>query len=163
MSNPYNIPTITPQSLIEQLTDLYACAFRKNRLDQIASVNLVGPMGVGKSSAVFEIARRLSVLIGLPVPVRDIRLSQFSPIDLRGVPTADAQKEFTIWLKPKIFDFGENPGPCILFLDEISSAALSIQHTAYQIVQDKRIGEHTFPKNCIVICAGNRTILSAVG
>lgn len=158
MSNPYNIPTITPQSLIEQLTDLYACAFRKNRLDQIASVNLVGPMGVGKSSAVFEIARRLSVLIGLPVPVRDIRLSQFSPIDLRGVPTADAQKEFTIWLKPKIFDFGENPGPCILFLDEISSAALSIQHTAYQIVQDKRIGEHTFPKNCIVICAGNRTI-----
>lgn len=162
MANAYNIPSITTQHLIELLTALYTAAYEGNDLEKIPSVNLVGPMGVGKSSAVFEIAHRLSSMIGLPVFVRDIRLLQFSPIDLRGVPIADVQKEFTVWLKPKIFDFPKEPGLCILFLDEISSAPQSIQAAAYQIALDKKIGEHSLPKNCIVICAGNRTVDKSV-
>lgn len=162
MANAYNIPSVTPQSITEQLTDIYADAFEQNTLNEIPSVNLVGPMGVGKSSIVYEIARRLSSRIGIPVSVRDIRLLNYSPIDLKGVPFADVLKEFTVWLKPKIFDFSEEPGLCIIFLDEISSAPQSLQAAAYQIALDKKIGEHSFPENCIVICAGNRTVDKSV-
>lgn len=86
----------------------------------------------------------------------DIRLHSFSPIDLRGVPSADAEHQFIVWLKPKIFDFDPDAYQ-ILFLDKISSAPQSMQAAAYQIALDKRIGEFLLPEHCIVICAGNRT------
>lgn len=156
MSNAYNIPLVSAGTVIETLTDLYEAAYTTDSLPLIPSVNLVGPMGVGKSTAVRTIADRLSRKIGKPVYVTDIRLLNFSPIDLRGIPTADAQKEFSVWLKPRIFDF-PGDGLNILFLDEISAAPQSLQAAAYQIALDKRIGEHKLPDNCIVICAGNRT------
>ena len=156
MANTYNIPVLSAGTVTELLTDLYEAGYRNGSLHQIPSVNLVGPMGVGKSSAVRDIAHRLSLRLGVPVCVTDIRLLNFSPIDLRGVPTADADKEFTVWLKPKIFDLAVE-GLNILFLDEISAAPQSLQAAAYQIALDKQIGEHKLPDNCIVICAGNRT------
>lgn len=156
MKNTYNIPSVTIGRVIDQLTELYASSYYSDVLSMIPSVALWGPMGVGKSTAVRTVANRLSKQIGVPVTVTDIRLLNFSPVDLRGIPSADAQKEFTVWLKPKIFDLSGN-GVHILFLDEISAAPQSLQAAAYQIALDKRIGEHELPKNCIVICAGNRT------
>ena len=70
----------------------------------LPSVALWGPMGVGKSTAVKTIAENLSKEFQQHVGVTDIRLLNFSPIDLRGIPSADINKEFTVWLKPKIFD-----------------------------------------------------------
>ena len=156
MSNAYNIPSVTAGDLINQLTELYATAYHSGLLATIPSVALWGPMGVGKSSAVKEIARSLSEQVDRKVLVTDIRLLNFSPVDLRGIPVADEQREFAVWLKPRIFDLPED---ClnILFLDEISAAPQSMQAAAYQIALDKAIGEHKLPENCIVICAGNRT------
>lgn len=156
MTNAYNIPILSAGGVIELLTDLYEAAYNEGTLNRIPSVNLVGPMGVGKSSATWDIAHRLSNKVGIPVYVTDIRLLNFSPIDLRGIPAADSAREFTVWLKPKIFDLPEN-AINILFLDEISAAPQSLQAAAYQIALDKKIGEHKLPDNCIVICAGNRT------
>lgn len=156
MTNMYNIPTVTAKDVIRQLTDLYASAYANNMLPYIPSVALWGSMGVGKSTAVREVADGLSERLGCPVTVTDIRLLHFSPIDLRGIPVADARKEFTKHLKPKIFDLPKE-GIAILFLDEISSAPQSMQAAAYQIALDKQLGEHKLPENCIVICAGNRT------
>lgn len=156
MANAYNIPSVNAESVIDQLTELYSMAYKANMLQEIPSAALWGTMGVGKSTAVRTIADRLSERIGRAVRVTDIRLLNFSPVDLRGIPAADAQREFTVWLKPKIFDL-EADGVHILFLDEISAAPQSLQAAAYQIALDKRIGEFYLPKNCIVICAGNRT------
>ena len=156
MSNTYNIPAVTAGDLVNQLTELYATAYSSGMLDMIPSVALWGPMGVGKSTAIKELAQRLSEKLGANVKVTDIRLLNFSPVDLRGIPAADERKEFTVWLKPKIFDLKED-AINILFLDEISAAPQSLQAAAYQIALDKMIGEHSLPKNCIVVCAGNRT------
>lgn len=156
MANAYNIPSVTAGTAIEQLTELYSTAYQSGMLPAIPSVALWGPMGVGKSTLVREVAAQLAEKTNMHVGVTDIRLLNFSPIDLRGIPSADAQKEFTVWLKPKIFDFQEDE-LMILFLDEISAAPQSLQAAAYQIALDKRIGEFELPGNCIVICAGNRT------
>ena len=108
MANTYNIPSLSAGAVTELLTNLYEAGYRNCSLDQIPSVNLVGSMGVGKSSAVQDIAHRLSLRLGVPVYVTDIRLLNFSPVDLRGVPTADTDRKFTIWLKPQIFDLAKD-------------------------------------------------------
>lgn len=156
MADTYNIPKITVKELVEILTELYASAYGTEHFQKLPSAALWGPMGVGKSMGVREIAERLSERIGQPVTVTDIRLLNFSPVDLRGIPAADAGREFTVWLKPKIFDLPKE-GVNLLFLDEISAAPQSLQAAAYQIALDKQIGEHMLPANCVVICAGNRT------
>lgn len=156
MSNAYNIPSVTAGKAVHELTELYAAAYESNMLPAIPSVALWGSMGVGKSTLVKKVAEELSVRINQPVRVTEIRLLNFSPVDLRGVPTADGNKEFTVWLKPMIFNLFEDEVN-ILFLDEISAAPQSLQAAAYQIALDKQIGEHRLPKECIVICAGNRT------
>ena len=156
MANAYNIPSVTAGNAIKQLTELYSTAYQNGMLPRIPSVALWGLMGVGKSTLVQEVAAQLSEKLHMHIGVTDIRLLNFSPIDLRGIPSIDAKKEFTVWLKPKIFDLPEDE-VSILFLDEISAAPQSLQAAAYQIALDKRIGEFELPKNCIVICAGNRT------
>lgn len=81
----------------------------------------------------------------------------FNPVDLRGIPTANADKTLAIWLRPQIFHMDESEDTVnILFLDEISAALPSVQAAAYQITLDRMIGEHKLPDNCIVIAAGNR-------
>ena len=121
------------------------------------SVMLWGPPGIGKSQGVRQIARRIADETGKKVLITDVRLLLFNPVDLRGIPTSNADKTLAVWLKPKIFHMGESTDTVnILFLDEISAAPPSVQAAAYQITLDRTIGEHRLPENCIVMAAGNR-------
>ena len=71
----------------------------------------------------------------------------FNPIDLRGIPTANADKTLAVWLKPQIFQMDPSEGIVnILFLDEISAAPQSVQAAAYQMTLDRVVGEHRLPK-----------------
>ena len=150
-----NIPTLTANEAISNLTKLYGGS--DMFLDKLPSVMLWGPPGVGKSQLVREVAENIGKKLNKRVDVTDVRLILFNPVDLRGIPTSDLNKEFAVWLKPKIFNMDESDDVLnILFLDEISAATLSVQAAAYQITLDKKIGEHRLPKNCIVIAAGNR-------
>jgi hypothetical protein len=119
---------------------------------------LWGPPGVGKSQAIRQLAEKLRARTGKRVEITDVRLLLFNPIDLRGIPTANADKTLAVWLKPKIFQMDESDRVInILFLDEISAAPQTVQAAAYQITLDRVVGEHKLPENCIIIAAGNRT------
>lgn len=149
-----NIPSVCVDELIDLLTDIYS----ESDFDSVLTPFLWGPAGVGKSQAVMQFAKRLQEITKKTVAVTDVRLLLFSPVDLRGVPVADADRKFTEWLMPKIFRMNSDDSHInILFLDELSAAPQSVQSAAYQITLDKKIGEHKLPKNCIVIAAGNRT------
>lgn len=153
-----NISSLSVTSLINELGTLYTAMIRQNmNLTKAPGAFLWGPPGIGKSAAVHQIADNIERDTGKRVQVTDVRLLLFSPIDLRGVPMADANREFTEWLRPKLFDFdpGENVVN-ILFLDELSAAPQSVQAAAYQITLDRTVGEHKLPDNTIVIAAGNR-------
>ncbi len=154
-----NIPVTTVDSFVETMTRLYAKAINAGvSLRMIPAPFLWGAPGVGKSDGVRQLADNLSEQTGKRVIVTDVRLLLFSPVDLRGVPVADQNREFTNWLRPRIFHM-DDADDCvnILFLDELSAAPQSVQAAAYQICLDRRVGEHELPENCIVISAGNRT------
>ena len=154
-----NIPSMTVGKLVGTLSETY-CAVIGNGLPlrTVPSVMLWGPPGVGKSQAVRQLAAQIESQTGKRTVVTDVRLLLFNPIDLRGIPTANADKTLAVWLKPQIFQMDESDDVVnILFLDEISAAPQSVQAAAYQITLDRVVGEHQLPENCIVLAAGNRT------
>ena len=154
-----NIPSMNVNRIIDTLRNAYCAIINAGQpLKLLPSVMLWGPPGVGKSQAIRQLAKEIEQETGKRANVTDVRLLLFNPIDLRGIPTANADKTLAIWLKPQIFQM--DPGEDvvnILFLDEISAAPQSVQAAAYQITLDRVVGEHKLPDNCIVIAAGNRT------
>ena len=153
-----NIPSINVGKAVEILSQAYSTVVQNNLpVKTMPSVMLWGAPGVGKSQAVRQIAKEIEANTGKEVKVTDVRLLLFNPIDLRGIPTSNADKTLAVWLKPQIFQMdSSNNIVNILFLDEISSAPQSVQAAAYQITLDRVVGEHKLPDNCIVIAAGNR-------
>lgn len=154
-----NIPSMNVNRIIDTLADAYCSIIKAGQpLKLLPSVMLWGPPGVGKSQAIRQLAKEIEKNTGKKSVVTDVRLLLFNPIDLRGIPTANADKTLAIWLKPQIFQMDPSENVVnILFLDEISAAPQSVQAAAYQITLDRVVGEHKLPENCIVIAAGNRT------
>ncbi len=154
-----SIPTMSVGKLIEELAHVYTAVIKNHLpIQTVPSVMLWGPPGVGKSQAIRQLASEIFLRTGKRTHVTDVRLLLFNPIDLRGIPTANADKTLAVWLRPKIFDMDPDDSVVnILFLDEISAAPQSVQAAAYQITLDRVVGEHRLPDNCIVIAAGNRT------
>ena len=153
-----NIPLMSVEKAVETLGDAYAAVINKNMpLKTLPSVMFWGPPGVGKSQGIRQMARKIESETGKKTVITDVRLLLFNPIDLRGIPTANADRTLAIWLKPQIFQMNDSDDIInILFLDEISAAPQSVQAAAYQITLDRVVGEHKLPENCIVIAAGNR-------
>lgn len=153
-----NIPNMSIGKIVSELANSYSAVIKnKMSVKVLPSVMLWGPPGVGKSQAVRQIAKEIEMGTGKKTVVTDVRLLLFNPIDLRGIPTSNADKTLAIWLKPQIFQMDDNEDVVnILFLDEISAAPQSVQAAAYQITLDRVVGEHKLPDNCIVIAAGNR-------
>lgn len=115
-----------------------------------------GPAGVGKSEAVAQCcAEHEGILV-------DIRVSQYESIDFRGIP--DIQAGATVWNMPATMPFKGSPKfaladpskPIFLFLDELNQGDPSVLSVCYQLINDRRIGEHELMDNVVIIAAGNR-------
>lgn len=159
-----NIPEMSIGKAIDQLSNVYVSMVNAGvSFKDIPSVFLWGPPGSGKSAGIYQVAERIEKETGKRVVVTDIRLLMYGPTDLMGMPTSDANKEFAIWLKPRILNMDPSEDVInLLFLDELSSAPPAIQTIAYQMTLDRAVGEHKFPDNTIVVAAGNRTSDKAV-
>ena len=149
---------LTVNQMVDYLSSAYIALIKSSLpLKIFPSVMLWGAPGVGKSQGIRQIATKIAEKTGKKVEITDVRLLLFNPVDLRGIPTTNADKTLAVWLKPKIFQMDESDDVInILFLDEISAAPQSVQAAAYQITLDRMVGEHKLPDNCIVIAAGNR-------
>jgi len=106
-----------------------------------------GAPGIGKSSIVKQIADTLEI------GFIDLRLSLMDPTDLKGIPFYDATQHRALWAPP---EFLPKEGSGILFLDELNSAAPSVQASAYQLILDRKVGEYELPEGWAIVAAGNR-------
>lgn len=109
---------------------------------------LIGKSGVGKSDTVRRAAEQLGI------PLVDLRLSQFDPVDFRGIPVPNDATGRTGWYVPDFFP-GEDTPAGILFLDEITSAPHAVQAVAYQMCLDRRVGDYHLPDGWMIVAAGN--------
>ena len=117
---------------------------------------LWGPPGIGKSELVEGVGA--SGDLG-KTKVIDMRLALFEPTDLRGYPVPDVASGVMKWLPPADLptaEMAEQYDTIILFLDELNSAAPSVQAAAYQLILNRRIGQYVLPDNVVIIAAGNR-------
>ena len=102
--NLSNVPRLSVGRITELLSRVYRAALDQGfPLHTLPSVMLWGPPGVGKSQAVRQLGAQLQQQTGKKVSITDVRLLLFNPIDLRGIPTANADKTAAVWLRPMIF------------------------------------------------------------
>ena len=114
---------------------------------------LWGPPGIGKSELVAEIAEELG---GYMI---DLRLGQMEPTDIRGIPFYNKDLGKMDWAEPVDLptkEFAEQYPIVVLFLDEMNSAAPSVQAAAYQLILNRRCGKYFLPDNVVLVAAGNR-------
>ena len=140
-----SIPTLTPSQLIDLLPTYHQAQI---------PLFLWGSPGIGKSSLIYQYTKTIGAVMV------DVRLSQFDPVDLRGLPSPSGDS--TRWLAPAILPFVGNPNfptdrPIILFLDELAQAMPAVQAAAFQLVLDRRVGEHALMPNVYIIAASNRS------
>lgn len=159
-----NIPNVKVGDLADILAALYINVIQSGGLlSRAPTPFLWGPPGIGKSESVRQIAEKIEQKTGKRVNIIDVRLLLMTPVDARGIPTANENRTQAVWLKPAIFQMEDSPDVVnILFLDELSAAPQSMQAVAYQLCLDRKVGEHRLPDNCIVMAAGNRTIDQSV-
>jgi len=89
----------------------------------------------------------------------DLRLAQMEPTDLRGIPFYNKDLNKMDWAAPVDLPDEELASQypiVILFLDEMNSAAPSVQAAAYQLTLNRRIGKYRLPDNVVIVAAGNR-------
>lgn len=114
---------------------------------------LWGPPGIGKSEIVAQIAE------GMNAPVIDVRLSLWEPTDIKGIPYFDSNISKMVWGAPSELpdaEFASQHDYVVLFLDEMNSAAPSVQAAAYQLILNRRVGTYRLPDNVMIVAAGNR-------
>ena len=114
---------------------------------------LWGPPGIGKSELVEGIANELG---GLMI---DLRLGQMEPTDIRGIPFYNKDIGKMDWAPPVELpdeEMAKDYPVVVLFLDELNSAAPSVQSAAYQLILNRRIGKYRLPDNVVMVAAGNR-------
>jgi len=136
--------TVGPKSAKKSLRR----AFKANR-----PVFLWGPPGIGKSDIVKQMGTELDA------HVIDIRLSLWEPTDIKGIPYFDSNVKAMVWAPPiELPDaaLAAKHKNIILFMDEMNSAAPSVQAAAYQLVLNRRVGTYKLPDNVLIVAAGNR-------
>jgi AAA domain (dynein-related subfamily) len=114
---------------------------------------LRGASGIGKTEVVYQMSDLISPHIEGWAGITDIRLSHFEPVDFRGIPFVNKAGR-TSWAIPDIWPELNTSG--LIFLDEITSAPPSLQAVAYQLCQERRIGNYKLPEGWMVVAAGNR-------
>ena len=114
---------------------------------------LWGGPGIGKSDVIHQIAKTIDA------KVIDIRLSLWEPTDIKGIPYYNSKENNMVWASPPELpteQMAKKHKNIVLFLDEMNSAAPSVQAAAYQLILNRRVGQYELPDNVLIVAAGNR-------
>lgn len=138
-----NFPVVT----VGQFNQIVRMQFEENNKRPIFGL---GKGGIGKTESIENLARELDI------GYIDIRLLTYSEVDLKGIPYPDEGHTKTIWLQNDILPRVDRDGADgILVFDEITSTFRSVRTAAYQLLNERRLGEYVLPEGWMVVCLGN--------
>lgn len=111
----------------------------------------LGKGGIGKSESISDLAKS-----DLKIGYKDVRLLLYSESDLKGIPYINKEHTHTIWLHNDILPREDRDGNRgILVLDEITSCSKSVRTAAYQLLNERCLGEYVLPEGWMIVCLGN--------
>jgi len=93
--------------------------------------------------------------------VCDVRLSMKEPVDMIGVPTIQVQtsdgtgKPVTVWATPSMWPQGNEFSGGVIHLDEMNQGQAAILNAAFQLIQDRALGEYKVPDGYLIIASSN--------
>lgn len=144
-----------PEVDIEHAKRLILSTLRLNAPEgvrvQVKPVLLLGMPGIGKTSAVYQVAEELRRTTGQEWPVLKFRLSEVLPEDFLGIPAlVDGQ---THWMPPATLPHRRNaalPERGILFFDEINRSHRMVLNAVMKVLD-----RDDLKPGWIIVAAGN--------
>ena len=138
-----NLPVVD----VQQFTKIVEMQFNEGIKRPIFGL---GKGGIGKTESIKDLADKLNV------GYIDVRLLMYSEVDLKGIPFPNAEHTKSVWLQNDILPTVERDGEKgILVLDEITSVARSVRTAAYQLLNERKLGEYVLPDGWMIVCLGN--------
>lgn len=139
-----NLPSIT----VDEFSQIVEMQFNEKNYRPIFGL---GKGGIGKTESIHDLA-----VEKLKIGYVDIRLLLYGETDLKGIPYPDSNHIKTVWLQNNILPTVEKNGESgILVFDEITSASRSVRTAAYQLLNERKLGEYELPDGWLIVCLGN--------
>lgn len=117
---------------------------------------LHGSPAIGKSDIIRTIAAKFNLL------VIDVRLSTYDPADMNGLPNFKkfGERNIAEYVPFDVFPVEGDKIPegykgWLVFLDELPSAAPSVQAAAFKLILDKMVGQRKLHSHALLAAAGN--------
>lgn len=131
---------------------------KKGQKPSVRPIFMHASPGVGKSAILAQLVEELSAELGTPLGFHDFRLASCEASDVNGIPYVSQRGEETETMRFSIPDWfpTDKKSMGILFFDELSNAAISVQHAAYRIIYDRSLHDDVvLPPGWMIVAAGN--------
>ena len=117
-----------------------------------------GRPGGGKSACAREIANFLCEQFNIAEEqVVEFNPSLRDPVDIMGIPFKSADGQHSEWLPPaEFYNLREGVGPCVLIIEELSDAQISMQNPMCRVILDRYAGSLKLSSQLFIIATGNR-------
>lgn len=153
---------MTTQTRLDQVVPFIERVLKKRLVPMIH-----GSPAIGKSDIVRQIAERANL------KVIDVRLSTYDPADMNGLPSTrnNGVRDISHYVPFDVFPLKGDPLPVdldgdgnvirtykgwIVFMDELPSAAQSVQAAAFKFILDRQVGQEDLHERAFVVAAGNK-------
>ena len=152
----------TPQAMlplrvgIPHLKELIKLHVRETWAPDSPGVFVVGPPGVGKTAASRQAVAELGQELGEPVGLKDIRLTEVTPLDTIGLPYHDKNTNRTRYALSELLPGPDDPRRGVVVFDELPNANPSVQTAVYKACTEHAVGPHPLPPGWWVVLMGNR-------
>jgi len=154
MNNTEIMPTINKKQMVQAIK--LAIATHEN-------IMIVGSPGSGKTQITELVAKSISDYVYVATPAVE------DPTTPLGMPVkVESEGETSVQFLPfklmkKLVEHDPDGDPAIVILDDFGQSPPSVQAGYMQVIQDHRVGEHSFPDNVsFILLTNDRTDKSGV-